>query len=111
MVELGNALKPVNLKSEPTVSWPYDASTLYTLVMVDPDAPSRTNATLKNVLHWLVSNVPANELAKGDIKATYVRSQPPKDTGRTMMISGSFVYRFMFIFFDSRSTSLYSSCI
>ncbi|CAO2828708.1 unnamed protein product [Amaranthus hypochondriacus] len=32
---------------------------LYTLVMVDPDAPSPGNATEREYLHWLVTNIPA----------------------------------------------------
>jgi hypothetical protein len=32
----------------------------YTLVMVDPDAPSPSNPTLRNVLHWLVTDIPGS---------------------------------------------------
>jgi hypothetical protein len=32
----------------------------YTLVMVDPDAPSPSNPTLRNILHWLVTDIPGS---------------------------------------------------
>ncbi|XP_021747865.1 uncharacterized protein LOC110713724 [Chenopodium quinoa] len=36
------------------------ASYFFTLVMVDPDAPSPGNPTEREYLHWLVTNIPAN---------------------------------------------------
>lgn len=32
-------------------------SSLYTLVMIDPDAPSSANPTLRYILHWMVINI------------------------------------------------------
>jgi len=32
----------------------------YTLVMVDPDAPSPSSPTLRNILHWLVTDIPGS---------------------------------------------------
>uniref|UniRef100_A0A1D1XP41 Protein HEADING DATE 3A n=1 Tax=Anthurium amnicola TaxID=1678845 RepID=A0A1D1XP41_9ARAE len=36
-----------------------DLRTFYTLVLVDPDAPSPSNPTLREYLHWLVTDIPA----------------------------------------------------
>ncbi|KAK3229103.1 hypothetical protein Dsin_000984 [Dipteronia sinensis] len=36
-----------------------DLGTFYTLVMVDPDAPSPSEPSLREYLHWLVTNIPA----------------------------------------------------
>ncbi|XP_048502480.1 protein FLOWERING LOCUS T-like isoform X2 [Beta vulgaris subsp. vulgaris] len=36
-----------------------NARALYTLVMVDPDAPSPGSPTEREYLHWLVTNIPA----------------------------------------------------
>jgi hypothetical protein len=30
----------------------------YTLLMVDPDAPSPTNTSISQVIHWIVTNIP-----------------------------------------------------
>ncbi len=32
----------------------------YTLLLVDPDAPSPSNPTLRNILHWLVTDIPGS---------------------------------------------------
>ncbi|XP_031495072.1 protein RICE FLOWERING LOCUS T 1-like [Nymphaea colorata] len=36
-----------------------DLRTFYTLVMVDPDAPSPSSPTLAEYLHWMVTDIPA----------------------------------------------------
>uniref|UniRef100_A0A3Q7GPH4 Flowering locus T n=1 Tax=Solanum lycopersicum TaxID=4081 RepID=A0A3Q7GPH4_SOLLC len=36
-----------------------DLRTFYTLIMVDPDAPSPSNPNLREYLHWLVTDIPA----------------------------------------------------
>ncbi|XP_016507342.1 protein VERNALIZATION 3-like [Nicotiana tabacum] len=36
-----------------------DACNFYTLVMVDPDAPTPTNPNMREYLHWLVTDIPA----------------------------------------------------
>jgi phosphatidylethanolamine-binding protein len=42
-VELGNQLTPTQASQQPQVDWDASADRLYTLAMVDPDAPSRAN--------------------------------------------------------------------
>jgi hypothetical protein len=32
----------------------------YTLLMVDPDAPSPTNTSISEVIHWIVTNIPCD---------------------------------------------------
>ncbi|NP_001274897.1 flowering locus T protein [Solanum tuberosum] len=36
-----------------------DLRNFYTLIMVDPDAPSPSNPDLREYLHWLVTDIPA----------------------------------------------------
>ncbi|XP_050910997.1 protein FLOWERING LOCUS T isoform X2 [Lathyrus oleraceus] len=36
-----------------------DLRNFYTLIMVDPDAPSPSNPNLREYLHWLVTDIPA----------------------------------------------------
>ncbi|KAM3227986.1 hypothetical protein ACQJBY_059620 [Aegilops geniculata] len=37
-----------------------DISVTYTLVMVDPDAPNPSNPTLREYLHWMVTDIPGS---------------------------------------------------
>ncbi|EAY85115.1 protein RICE FLOWERINGUS T 1-like [Oryza sativa Japonica Group] len=37
-----------------------DLRVAYTLVMVDPDAPNPSNPTLREYLHWMVTDIPAS---------------------------------------------------
>ena len=39
---------------------------LFTLVSVDPDVPLPWAPTIRNVLHWIVSNIPAPTSSDGD---------------------------------------------
>ncbi|MCI4381214.1 hypothetical protein PGIGA_G00249090 [Pangasianodon gigas] len=57
----------------------------YMLMMVDPDAPSRTNPARAHWRHWLLADIEGSSLRAGDIKGTllseYTRPTPPKHTG------------------------------
>lgn len=46
---LGKELTPTQVKDMPTVKWSVDPSALYTLVFIDPDAPSRQEPTQREV--------------------------------------------------------------
>ncbi|XP_053203920.1 protein D2-like isoform X2 [Panonychus citri] len=81
-VKFGNELTPTLVKDVPTlVNWPSEEGALYTLCMTDPDAPSRQNPKYREWHHWLVVNIPNNEVGKGKIISEYVGSGPPKGTG------------------------------
>ncbi|CAH1103325.1 unnamed protein product [Psylliodes chrysocephalus] len=81
-VELGNELTPTQVKDEPsTLTWTADPETFYTVAMVDPDAPSRQDPKLREVLHWLVGNVPGGNIKDGEYIADYRGSGPPQGTG------------------------------
>lgn len=81
-VTLGNELTPSDVKDAPSVNWEAENSTYYTLAMVDPDAPSRSEPKFREVNHWLVGNILGNDLANaGDVIADYLGSGPPKGTG------------------------------
>lgn len=81
VVDLGNELTPTQVKNMPNVSWEAEKNAYYTLLMVDPDAPSRTNHTLREVRHWLVMNIPECSVENGDEVMEYIGSGPPKNTG------------------------------
>ncbi|KAM3959483.1 protein D3-like isoform 2-T5 [Aphomia sociella] len=80
-VNEGNELTPTQVKDVPTVSWDATPNQLYTLVMTDPDAPSRKEPKFREWHHWLVANIPGNNVAAGDTLSAYVGSGPPPDTG------------------------------
>lgn len=65
---LGSIVTPTQMKDEPSLMWPAEADSFYTVMLIDPDAPSRQNPQFKNVLHWLVVNVPGHDVAAGEIK-------------------------------------------
>ncbi|XP_029366872.1 phosphatidylethanolamine-binding protein 4 isoform X1 [Echeneis naucrates] len=68
---------------------------LYVLVMVDPDAPSRTNPTSAYWRHWLVADIQGDALKKGHIQGTsltdYHPPTPPQKTG---------FHRYQFMLFE-----------
>jgi len=80
-VNLGNVLTPTQVKNPPTVLWDAAPNKFYVLCMTDPDAPSRKDPKFREWHHWLVGNIPGNDIAKGDTLSEYVGSGPPQGTG------------------------------
>ncbi|CAG2177251.1 unnamed protein product [Oppiella nova] len=80
-VQLGNELTPTQVKDEPTVYWPTEVGALYTLAMIDVDAPSRANHTWRGVKHWLAVNTPHTNTKFAYTLADYMGSGPPKGSG------------------------------
>ncbi|CDW60800.1 OV 16 antigen [Trichuris trichiura] len=79
--ELGNVLKPTQVKDPPEVHWESDSSSLHTLIVTDPDAPSRSSPRFREWHHWLVVNIPGNKVAQGETLSEYIGAGPPKGTG------------------------------
>ncbi|CAM9099864.1 unnamed protein product [Lampetra fluviatilis] len=80
---LGAELTPTQVKDKPTVvEWEgCDPQGLYTIILTDPDAPSRAKPKFREWHHYLVVNVPGNDVARGDVLSEYVGSGPPQGTG------------------------------
>ncbi|KAG6371523.1 phosphatidylethanolamine-binding protein [Boletus reticuloceps] len=95
---LGNTLTKIDTADEPLVSFTpmqsFAAATDvgYTLVMTDPDAPSRSDPKMGEWRHWLVTGLKAPALSAldtGDLGARvtrpattpYYAPAPPRDTG------------------------------
>lgn len=72
------------------INYSADADTFYLLCMVDPDAPSRADPKFREVLHWLVGNIPGDNVTAGDILTAYVGSGAPQGTG---------LHRYIFLLF------------
>ena len=80
-VNEGNELTPTQVKDIPSVSWEAVPDQFYTLAMTDPDAPSRAEPKFREWHHWLVGNIPGNNVADGETLSEYVGSGPPPNTG------------------------------
>lgn len=80
-VNFGNELTPKQVKEIPEVNYEADEDAYYTLIMTDPDAPSRQNPKSREWQHWLVVNIPGHNVANGQTLSEYVGSGPPKNTG------------------------------
>ncbi|XP_019629565.1 PREDICTED: protein D3-like [Branchiostoma belcheri] len=94
-VDFGNVLTPTQVKSPPQVTWPVEDGALYTLVMTDPDAPSRANPRLREFHHWLVGNIPGNEIQDGETLSQYIGSAPPRGRG---------LHRYVFLVYKQPGT-------
>ncbi|GAB6024933.1 hypothetical protein CHUAL_010036 [Chamberlinius hualienensis] len=91
MVRDGDELTPTQVRDKPLVEFTGDSNKFYTLIMTDPDAPSRSDPIYKEVLHWLVVNIPGNSLAKGEMIADYIGAGPPQDSG---------LHRYIFLVYE-----------
>ncbi|KAK2186427.1 hypothetical protein NP493_200g02022 [Ridgeia piscesae] len=76
----GQKSTPTQVKNMPLVEWSANPDNFYTLVMCDPDAPSRNDPTYREWLHWCVGNIPGVEVSKGQVLAAYIGAGPPKAT-------------------------------
>ncbi|XP_055849021.1 phosphatidylethanolamine-binding protein homolog F40A3.3-like [Episyrphus balteatus] len=77
-VDNGNDLTPTQVKDQPSVMWDADENALYTLMLVAPDVPEK----IKDALHWLVVNIPGNDLSKGQSVMDFAGSGPPLGSGK-----------------------------
>lgn len=103
-IESGATITPTQTQDRPTVSFIGEKGALYTVLLTDPDVPSRRNPTRREFMHWLRVNVPGDSDSAtgrvmipggGEIAAgggggaegggqdlyTYVGAGPPPNTG------------------------------
>ncbi|CAN8015745.1 unnamed protein product, partial [Ixodes persulcatus] len=80
---MGNTISPQIASNKPTVSFEaQDARPPYTLMMVDPDAPSRSKPIYRSWLHWVVVNAPSSDgFGEGEEAVRYNGPAPPKGSG------------------------------
>ncbi|XP_054630341.1 phosphatidylethanolamine-binding protein 4 isoform X2 [Dunckerocampus dactyliophorus] len=80
-----------------------DKRKMYVLVMVDPDAPSRSKPTSANWRHWLVTNIQGGALKTGQLQGTTVTDYhpptPPQASG---------FHRYQFMLFEKPPNTLVS---
>ncbi|KAK6124014.1 hypothetical protein DH2020_042230 [Rehmannia glutinosa] len=78
--EIGNGseVKPSSAAEPPRLYIRGSANNYYTLVMVDPDAPSPSEPTFREWLHWLVIDIPeGSDASEGKEMMPYMGPQPP----------------------------------
>ena len=81
-INYGKELTPTQVKDQPNLLiWRTEPGVLYTLIMIDPDAPSRADPQMGEALHWLVVNIPGTDISKGETFAEYIGSGPPQGSG------------------------------
>lgn len=80
MVNLGNELKATQTKDAPKVSWAAEKGAYYTLMKVDPDAPSRADPKFREFRHWLVMNILEFDVENGDEICQYIGVGAPNGT-------------------------------
>ncbi|KFO08206.1 Phosphatidylethanolamine-binding protein 1 [Balearica regulorum gibbericeps] len=75
-------LSSLQVQHRPTsIEWDgCDPHKLYTLVLTDPDAPSRKDPKFREWHHFLVTNMKGNDVGSGTVLSDYVGSGPPKGT-------------------------------
>nr|BAK40194.1 flowering locus T [Gentiana triflora] len=86
----GCEFRPSQVVNQPMVQvGGNDLRTFFTLVMVDPDAPSPSDPTLREYLHWLVTDIP------GTTSATFGQEIVCYENPRPSMG----IHRFIFVLF------------
>uniref|UniRef100_A0A0D9UY10 Uncharacterized protein n=1 Tax=Leersia perrieri TaxID=77586 RepID=A0A0D9UY10_9ORYZ len=84
----GEKLRPSAVSERPRVEiGGDDLRQFYTLVMVDPDAPNPNNPTLREYLHWLVTDIPGTTDANhGRELVCYESPQPVAGIHRVAVV-------------------------
>lgn len=73
---LGNEVTPMQTKHKPIIEYNADKHSHYTIMITDPDSPSRANRTIQSWISWLVINIPGNDIQSGEEVAMYTGTGP-----------------------------------
>ncbi|KAF8779259.1 hypothetical protein HU200_002939 [Digitaria exilis] len=83
----GCEIKPSIAVDPPAVQIAGRASDLFTLVMTDPDAPSPSEPSLREMLQWLVVNIPGGtDPSQGQVVVPYMGPRPTVGIHRYVMV-------------------------
>ena len=101
VVQHGNTLTPTLTTPVPTVTLPptlTPSPTLYTLLCLDPDGPSRRKPRMRSILHLLRVNVPgtAADLALGGEEVSDWGPPGPPQTGG--------LHRYVFLLYEQQGS-------
>lgn len=84
LTDCGDAIIRLQVQKAPTVKWAADPKKLYTLFMVDPDAPFASEPFFRSWVHWLVVNMPGAQVAKGEVVQAYNGPFPPPSAEKSL---------------------------
>jgi phosphatidylethanolamine-binding protein (PEBP) family uncharacterized protein len=90
----GEFISPQNSQFKPKIDYQADVNNLYTLIMHDPDAPAG------NHLHWVVINIPGNDINKGTTLLEYTGPAPPKGSG---------THKYIFLLIEQREKKFFNT--
>ncbi|KAN0041067.1 hypothetical protein ACTFIV_003603 [Dictyostelium citrinum] len=79
-LNINDTLTPTLVQNKPEVSWEAKNDELYTLILDDPDAPTRSDPKFGQWKHWLVTNIKGNDISTGQELAKYIGAGPPPNT-------------------------------
>nr|XP_018905789.1 PREDICTED: protein D1-like [Bemisia tabaci]XP_018905790.1 PREDICTED: protein D1-like [Bemisia tabaci]XP_018905791.1 PREDICTED: protein D1-like [Bemisia tabaci]XP_018905793.1 PREDICTED: protein D1-like [Bemisia tabaci]XP_018905794.1 PREDICTED: protein D1-like [Bemisia tabaci]XP_018905795.1 PREDICTED: protein D1-like [Bemisia tabaci]XP_018905796.1 PREDICTED: protein D1-like [Bemisia tabaci] len=93
VVDFGNNITRMESREAPTfLSWPAERKRNYTLIMIDPDYPSRRDRKKERQWHhWLVVDIPGNTFIKGTILSEYIPVEAKNNTG---------IHRYVFLVYE-----------
>lgn len=94
-VDLGSEIALEQVQQEPEITFEPQSEVKYTLIMVDPDAPSRGKPVAKEWLHWLVVDIPGSDIKAGKVLTAFNPSGPPAKSG---------LHRYVFLLFKQSSS-------
>jgi len=78
----GDKLTPFDVQNAPTITFIPKESKYYSIIMVDADAPSRTDRKYAEICHWAVLNIPlSGKQADGEEVVAYIGAGPPESGG------------------------------
>ncbi|XP_056020922.1 39S ribosomal protein L38, mitochondrial-like isoform X3 [Ostrea edulis] len=89
----GNFITPSQTCHPPSVNYQAESDSLWTLLLTAPDSHLQDNSA--EYLHWLVGNIPGNEISKGELLCDYLQVFPVKGTG---------FHRYVFVLFKQEQT-------
>ncbi|KAG0498384.1 hypothetical protein HPP92_003075 [Vanilla planifolia] len=86
-VSNGCDVKPSAAINPPTVLVSGQPTDLFTLVMTDPDAPSPSEPSMREFVHWIVVNIPGGtDATRGQELVPYMGPQPPVGIHRYALV-------------------------
>ncbi|XP_033754821.1 39S ribosomal protein L38, mitochondrial-like [Pecten maximus] len=85
----GNIISPSEVEERPQVEYDFAPDKLYTLALTAPDSHLQKNAV--EYLHWLVGNIPGDDISKGEELCCYLPPFPVRGTG---------FHRYVFVLYE-----------
>uniref|UniRef100_A0AC35TMT1 Phosphatidylethanolamine-binding protein n=1 Tax=Rhabditophanes sp. KR3021 TaxID=114890 RepID=A0AC35TMT1_9BILA len=103
-VQIGKELKPNRIQYKPKVSYTADKDAFYTLCFIDPDLENKEHQFKNPVKHWLVVNIPGNDVEAGEVITDYIGHElSVKITSEAFEASIKYdLHRYIFLLFKQQ---------